>query len=184
MRTQHASLTLVTLSALALAAASGCATIVNGTRQTVEFQSNPAGATVLVDGRYLGGTPVAAELERDKNHHVRIGLPGYLTFDMLLERRTSGWAWGNLLLGSAGLIGIVVDALSGALYTLEPRHLAASAMLGHRMTTTEHGSRLVMIVALNPVPQPGWRPLGCLSREAPPAAPPAAPAPPRYPACR
>jgi hypothetical protein len=188
MRTRPTLIALVVVAGLAVVAASGCATLVNGTRQTVEFQSHPGNATVLVNGRYVGGTPVATRLERDRTHHVRIGLPGYLTYDMLLERKTSGWVWGNLLLGSAGLIGIVVDALSGAMYYLAPRQLEASALLGNRMTATERGSRLVVIVALNPAAQPGWQRLGCLSRSAPPA-PPAAPVrelpePPRYPSCR
>lgn len=152
---------MMLVAALPMGLSTGCATVVNGTTQVVHIQSSPLGARVQVNGEVVGSAPVAVKLDRDETHHVRIGLPGFRTFDMLLQRTTSGWAWGNLLLGSAGLIGFVVDAISGALYKLTPRQLQASALLGGQMTF-QRGTRDIHVwVTL--YPESGWQRIGTLN---------------------
>jgi hypothetical protein len=42
---------------------------------------------------------------------------------MQLHRGTSGWVWGNIVFG--GLIGLVVDASTGAMYKLTPEQVHA-----------------------------------------------------------
>ena len=43
---------------------SGCALATKGLHQSVSIASSPAGATVLVDGREAGVTPLVARLPR------------------------------------------------------------------------------------------------------------------------
>ncbi len=42
----------------------GCASIMDGTKQTVGFSSNPSNASVTIDGRSLGKTPLTEELTK------------------------------------------------------------------------------------------------------------------------
>ena len=42
----------------------------------------------------------------------------------MLDRAVSGWFLGNLVIG--GLIGIVVDVISGGVYKLEPGQITAN----------------------------------------------------------
>lgn len=119
----------VLLSLSLLLANSSCATIINGTTQKVGISSRPSGASVVVDEQPRGKTPVFVDLTRKDTHVVRIEMPGYDSAEIPLTRQTSGWVWGNILFG--GLIGLVVDAASGALYRLNPEavdvQLAATA---------------------------------------------------------
>ena len=46
---------------------SGCATIIEGKTETVTFDSEPAGAKVIVAGRVMGNTPITVPVEKDKN---------------------------------------------------------------------------------------------------------------------
>ena len=92
---------------------SGCATIISGggETQSVRFTSSPRGAKVYVDDNYIGVTPTASALTRRDDHFVRMELAGQVkTQD--LHSGLNPWIFGNILLG--GVIGIVVDAASGA----------------------------------------------------------------------
>lgn len=105
--------------ALALVLAlSGCATIINGTSQSVDFRSDPPGARVYVDGVARGETPFEADVKRKQEHEVRFELEGYESYDVQLDRTVSPWLAGNILIG--GLIGLGIDALSGGMYQVSP----------------------------------------------------------------
>ena len=98
---------------------SGCASIVHGTRQTVNIETDPPGATVI--NRRLPSqavTPANLNLKRKYEYEFQIEKPGYKTESVLVEKNISGWFWGNILLG--GIIGIIVDLNNGAGYKLEP----------------------------------------------------------------
>lgn len=108
---------------------SSCASIVSGSKQNINFNSTPSGATVLVDDVNLGVTPVIAQLERiKKNQKVKIELQGYKPYELILNRKTNGWIWGNILFG--GIIGIIIDASSGAMYRLTPDQIEAQLANG------------------------------------------------------
>ncbi len=92
--------------------ATGCATFVNGSHDTVAFSSDPDGATVSIDGVAMGKTPCVIPVKRkggDKT--VSFKLYGYKTVQYHLDSHMSGSVWGNILLG--GPIGVGVDAISG-----------------------------------------------------------------------
>ena len=103
---------------------SSCASIVSGSKQNINFNSTPSGATVWVDDVNLGVTPVIAQLERiKKKQKDKIELQGYKPYELILNRKTNGWIWGNILFG--GIIGIIIDASSGAMYRLTPDQIEA-----------------------------------------------------------
>ncbi len=100
-----------------------CCSIFNGSSQDVGISSNPAGATVTINGAYKGVTPLALDLKRSDNHLVTIEKEGYETFSQTLTKSTSGWVWGNIVFG--GLIGLGVDAITGSINKLEPEQINA-----------------------------------------------------------
>ena len=91
---------------------SGCATVVNGPRQKIGVGSTPTGATVLIDNQHELTTPTSIELARDESHTFIFKKEGYQDDSFVITSSTSGWVWGNVLLG--GLVGGVVDFASGS----------------------------------------------------------------------
>lgn len=106
---------------LAAVVLGGCASIINGSTQEVAFTSQLSQATITIDGVERGATPVSVELARGERHTVVMALEGYETEEIALEQRVNGWVWGNILIG--GLIGLVVDASTGAMYRIDPETL-------------------------------------------------------------
>jgi len=145
----------------------GCGLILNGKRQRIQIESVPPGAQVLVNGRLAGVTPLAAEFPRDEAHGVTLVLPGHVPYEISLEKRASGWFIANLVWFPYGLIGMIVDAAVGGMYSLHPvERTAAGRMLLHA-----GADRLTLRVHLAPAaPPPGTLP--------PPAPPPPATSPP------
>ena len=97
---------------------SGCATIMHGSRQEMFLTCEPRVASVYVDGKYIGNTPMNTRLSRGRDHQLRIELPGYKPFETTLTRRLDGWVFGNFL-----LVGIALDAYNGSMYRLSPRNI-------------------------------------------------------------
>lgn len=100
----------------------GCGAIIHGSKQNVMFQTNPDGASVEVyDAMDVSfgscTTPCTLELKRKNEYKVILSKPGYQPAEMVIQKGTSGWIWGNLLFG--GLIGLVVDLTSGSAYKLK-----------------------------------------------------------------
>ena len=100
------------------ASLSGCATLMCGTSQNVPVSSNPAGATLQVDGSGSFTTPATLRLERKRDHILVFTKDGYEEQSFTLLHVIGGAVCGNILLG--GLIGWFVDALTGAQYRLAP----------------------------------------------------------------
>lgn len=104
--------------------ATGCCTIIHGPRQAVGITSSPSGAEVTLNGQSFGKTPVIAKLRRDINHIVKLELPGHDAYETTIIKHIDVWIWGNLI--SGGVIGLVVDALTGSLYKLNPGQVEAN----------------------------------------------------------
>lgn len=107
-----------------LSLVSGCATVFNGSTQGIGIASVPTGAAVSVDNIAQGHTPVIAPLSRKDNHIVKVEYPGYHPFEATLTRSLNGWVFGNILIG--GLVGVSIDAISGAMYDLTPPQITAN----------------------------------------------------------
>lgn len=95
----------------------GCATITQGSSQTLSITSNVEGATVYLDDQKIGVTPFQGSVKKGKKV-VRVEMDGYQTETVALFRKTDGWFWGNIVIG--GLGGSTTDGLTGAMYVYAP----------------------------------------------------------------
>lgn len=64
-----------------VASAGGCATLIYGRSESVPVHSDPPGATVIVDGKPVGDTPLNVSLRRKDLHDVRIEKTGYIGYE-------------------------------------------------------------------------------------------------------
>jgi len=102
---------------------SGCATIIKGTSQDISIQSNPSNAKVVVKTTggievFSGVTPASAKLAKKKEYIVTVTLDGYKEGTVMLSQSFEAWTIGNIL--CVGIIGLIVDAVDGAMWKLEP----------------------------------------------------------------
>lgn len=116
---------LKAVSALVAAAVmvSGCATIIKGSRQEVNFASVPSEAQfTILDNKggqeiHRGVTPQIVTLKRKKSYTVRFEKSGFKTREIPIAKGVNGWVFGNVVFG--GLIGIIIDASNGSIYALK-----------------------------------------------------------------
>jgi hypothetical protein len=147
------------LAAASLLSTAACATVMNGSEQGIAVNSTPAGANISVDGQPMGVTPAVLRLARSKEHILQLDLPGYLPYQMKLSRRTSGWVWGNIAFG--GVIGVVVDASTGAMYRLTPE--AVDAGMETRVAVIDGQPTIEVAIVMSP--DASWEKIGQLSRD-------------------
>jgi hypothetical protein len=98
----------------------GCGALLHGPRQNIDVQSSPSGAkveTLPASGTYT--TPSTISLERKNNYVLTFTAPGYspATFNIHNGIGT-GTVIADVLL--TGLVGVVVDGLTGSWYGLSP----------------------------------------------------------------
>lgn len=134
-----------------------CATIVNGSKQTVGITSTPSDATVYVDQKYIGKTPLKACLTRKDNHTVCIECPGYEPYQFALKPEMSKWVFGNIAFG--GIVGIAIDAISGGLYKL-------TAEQAHEVMKSENLAKLEDNIAIVLKADPSWKQIGQMTPSA------------------
>ena len=116
-------ITLTLLIACVLIAGNGCATVFKGNNSNVGFVSQPAGAEVFVNGFKMGQTPMQVKLESKKTQVVEFRMAGYKPQTFTLTNSVgAGWVVLDVLFG---IIPVVVDAVTGAWYSLEPDTLNA-----------------------------------------------------------
>lgn len=97
----------------------GCATLTGGASQEVSFHSNPEGATVSLDDREIGKTPLKINLSSKKaGQSLSFEKPGHKKLTMKMGTETNPMFWGNIIFG--GLVGSTTDGLSGAIYQYSP----------------------------------------------------------------
>jgi len=157
-RGSRVGLALFTLAAvILLGTAAGCAAIIHGSLQEMAVRSTPPGATVTLDGASVGTAPVTTSLSRKKEHVVHLELQGYKPMDVQLNKKIDGWFWGNLLLG--GLVGMIIDGSTGAMYKLSPEQVEA-ALQQSGMSLRTRSDQLMIGVTLTP--DPTWQQIGQL----------------------
>jgi hypothetical protein len=116
------------LAALPLAmSAAACATITRGSHEAFVVETTPSGAHVSTsNGLTCDATPCTfARVERKAEFTVTITKDGYRTWTGTVTHQTAGGGAagmaGNVLVG--GLIGVGIDASSGATQDLVPNPL-------------------------------------------------------------
>lgn len=97
---------------------SGCASIVSGQTQAVSFNSSPPGAAVIVDGRVLGMTPMAAEVPRS-SRSLTFDKQGFSRQTVPMIAVMNPWYWANIPFGGV-ILGMAVDGISGAWNQFQP----------------------------------------------------------------
>ena len=99
---------------------SGCASIIDGKRQAMTFNSVPEGAHVVVNGITSGTTPANIVIDRSffSDTVVVLKKNGYSDVEIKLAKSTNWWFLGNILF--PGLYGTTTDAISGAIVQYQP----------------------------------------------------------------
>jgi hypothetical protein len=128
----------------------GCGAILHGSRQMVDVQSSPSAAQLTTQpatGTYT--TPTTLNLERKFSYVLTFTSPGYnpATFNLRSSVGT-GTVIADVLL--TGLIGVLVDALTGSWYGLSPE--SVNVTLTRTGDSGEQGAIHVNISGTN---QPG-----------------------------
>ena len=143
---------------LSLILFSSCATIISGSKQKVQFASDPSYAKIFIDGVAVGRTPFEIKLERNKEYRVLIQLKGYQSYETTLTQKINGWFFGNILLG--GLIGLIVDPITGAMYKLTPKEIYVQ--MGKQTAFKHKKSEVYVAVALEI--NKNWKTVGQLEK--------------------
>ncbi|WP_410222016.1 PEGA domain-containing protein [Pedobacter sp.] len=146
------------LGIIAALSLTGCATIISGSKQEMQFNSTPTNATVFVDGKEMGKTPFSTKLTRKENHNVQIKLDGFKPYDLEVRKQFNEWYLGNLLLG--GIIGLVIDPITGALYRLTPKEVNAQLANGFAFNKTKDG----VLITVDLKPDTSWTKVGQLEK--------------------
>ena len=101
----------------------GCATILKGTSQDVFLVSEPSKAEIYIDGQLRGTTPLDLELECDKTYVIEFRMDGYETQTFNISNSVgAGWVILDVV---CGLVPVIVDAVTGAWYTLDQDNINA-----------------------------------------------------------
>ena len=116
----------VLLIAAIAASSAACATVTRGTTEAWTVETDPGGAAVKTTAGFAcDATPCTFKMSRKAEFDVTITKPGYKTVNTRVTHQTAGAGAagmaGNVLVG--GLIGVGVDAISGATQELKPNPL-------------------------------------------------------------
>jgi hypothetical protein len=120
MKDKKTTLVLL-LCSLVMLTGSGCSTIMSGSTQEIPISSTPSGAKVTADNGTSIVTPGSIVLKRKTAHTLVAEYPGYDQKQQKLEKKLNNWVWGNILIG--GIIGLVIDMVSGAVNELKPKEV-------------------------------------------------------------
>jgi hypothetical protein len=110
----------VSIGCFVLIVGSGCGAIFNGTRQTITATSAPDAARVVVTpGSFELTTPTALDLERKHEYLLTFSKEGYSPATFQIKKSLQG---GIVVLDVlfTGLIGVIIDAATGAWFKLTP----------------------------------------------------------------
>ena len=149
--------------AMSGAAAVGCASIFGGSEHDVAISSEPEAANITVinsagDTVFTGTTPATVKLKGGKGYFkgedytVNFSKSGFGDASTPIKRGVSGWyVAGNLVIG--GLIGwLIVDPITGAMYTLDKRVLGVLQPVAARNDTGSAGDAGLHLVTLQDLP--------------------------------
>jgi len=121
------TISILALIALALSCG-GCASVTRGWTEQIQITSNPSDAQARTSLSQICTTPCTLQVNRKDEFTVTISKPGYHSTEIAVTTRIAGAGVagiaGNVLLG--GVVGIGVDAVSGATLEHYPNPVAAT----------------------------------------------------------
>ncbi len=120
--------TALLLAILSIVVLNSCATIISGTGQEVSVSSTPRAKIEIKANTgmiyYSGESPAVVKLPRKHSYTVTVQAGGYASQTLLISKQFNAWFIGNIIFG--GIPGGVVDAITGAMWNLEPTLLAVT----------------------------------------------------------
>jgi PEGA domain len=94
-----------------------CATIINGSQESVIIKANPPGAQIAVDGKKIGPDSVKCKMERGSVHYVDVTMDGFRPAHIRTGIGVNPWYWTNVaLFFEYSWIDLITDAA----YSVEP----------------------------------------------------------------
>jgi PEGA domain len=94
-----------------------CALIFSGESAAVNFNSNPQGVEIWIDGNKMGTTPTRLVLKKNKTYTVVFRGAGYKEQTYVINNRVGAlWIVLDVL---SGLVPLVIDAATGAWYEFD-----------------------------------------------------------------
>ena len=122
-----------------------CATVISGARQNVEITPVPSFAKVYINEIEIGNTPVQKNLKRNQNYQLILKLDGYKTYETKLVKKFNAWYIGNVAIG--GLIGLIIDPITGAIHKLKPEEINGDLKSG--TTYQKVGEDLIIKISMD-----------------------------------
>jgi uncharacterized protein YceK len=117
---------------------SGCASIVAGGHRDINIKSTPSDATVSIQDReskqvvHKGQTPLIVPLStrggyfKSRQYDATLSKDGYAPKTINIDSFLSGWYAGNVILWPVAVIGgLIIDPLTGAMWSLSPKNIDA-----------------------------------------------------------
>lgn len=115
---------------ISIFALSACATIIGSTTQPVTFKSTPEGVNFSITNRagekiHSGTTPATVTLNRGagyfkaESYTIKYDKKGYESKEFVVAGNVNGWYFGNIIFGGLIVGMLIVDPLSGAMFTLD-----------------------------------------------------------------
>ena len=102
---------------------SSCALIFKGTKQEVSFRSDPQRAEVHVNGVRMGETPLTLKLVTKQTYAIEFKIEGYKPKSVQINNKIgAGWIVLDIVFG---LVPVVIDAGTGAWYSLDQKNVDA-----------------------------------------------------------
>ena len=99
----------------------GCATLFKGTNSHLGMHSNPTGAEVYINGKYVGKTPLSLKLSSKTSYAIEFKMEGYKSITRNVTNKVgAGWVILDVL---GGLVPIIIDAVTGAWYDLSEKNV-------------------------------------------------------------
>lgn len=141
---------------VAVLSLSACATIIGSTTQPVTFKSTPEGATVTITNRagekiHTGITPATVTLNRGAGYFKAESYPvtfqkdGYEAQEVVVAGNVNGWYFGNIIFGGLVLGMLIVDPLSGAMFTLDSDKVDLALKAVDAKTSKADGSLTIVM---------------------------------------
>jgi hypothetical protein len=145
------------IASMMMLALSGCATIFNGTTQSVTIRSTPESAAIVISNRagekvHSGNSPITVTLNRGYGYFkpevytVSIQKDGYEPKEVMITSQVSGWYFGNIIFGGLVTGMLIIDPLTGAMFTLAPDVLEATLDAVGSKSSKADGSLTVVLV--------------------------------------
>ena len=123
----------------------GCASLMNGTRQDVAVGSSPSNAECRISDQQTIKTPAVVSLARTRRHIITCRLAGYQPASATLGLRASNWLWGDIVCG--GPIGLLIDAATGGANVIDPAQVQVALHPNPRDVTIDSATAYGQMLA-------------------------------------